>query len=294
MSAARAPEPAAPPPAQARRKPVRDRFAVAMALVLAAIVLLALAAPLVAPHDPYETTPRPFLSPFWGETADPAYPLGTDNQGRDMLSRLLYGARLTLLIGVSAIGLGGAVGAIVGLLAAFYPRLDGPLMRMSDILLSFPAILLGLAFAAVLGPGAFAIIVALSIAAVPEVARVTRGAAGLVMRQEFVLAGRSLGLTDWELISRYVALNCVSAVFVFLTIRFGQVILTAAALSFLGLGARPPAAELGNMASQGRDALFFAPWIATLPSVVIVAIVLAANVLGDALRDRLDPRLRTA
>ena len=117
------------------------------------------------------------------------------------------------------------------------------------------------------------------------------GAAVVVLSQDFVAAGRSLGLSDGALIWRYVALNCLSPVGVFLTIRFGQVILTAAALSFLGLGARPPEAELGMMAAQGRDALFFAPWIATLPSIVILVIVLAANVLGDALRDRLDPRL---
>lgn len=274
------------------RRPTRDRFALVMGALLGAIILLALAAPLIAPHDPYETTPRPFLSPFWGENADAAYPLGTDGQGRDTLSRLLYGTQLTLFIGVAAVIIGGAIGAMVGLLAAFYSRLEGVLMRASDILLSFPSILLGLAFAAVIGPGALAIIVALSIAAIPEVARITRGSAAIVMSQDYVLAGRSLGLTDWNLISRYLALNCLSAVFVFLTIRFSQIILTAAALSFLGLGARPPAAELGMMASQGRDALFFAPWIATLPCLVIVAIVLAANVLGDALRDRLDPRLR--
>lgn len=284
--------PARPLAAPRRRRPVRDRFALAMGLVLAAIVLMALLAPWLAPLDPYETTPRPFLSPFWGDNVDPGFPLGTDGQGRDMLSRLLYGTRLTLLIGLSAVSLGGAIGACLGLLAAFYRRLDGVIMRGADILLSFPAILLGLAFAAVLGPGGTAIVVALSIAAIPEVARVTRGSAALVMEQDYVMAGRSLGLTDRDLILRYVALNCVSAVFVFLTIRFGQIILTAAALSFLGLGAKPPAAELGMMASQGRDALLFAPWIATLPSLVIVVIVLAANVLGDALRDRLDPRLR--
>ena len=281
------------PPVRARSRPARDRLALAMGALLAAIVLLAAFAPAFTSYDPYETTTAPFRSPFWGESYDPAHILGTDNQGRDMLARLLYGARLTLLIGIAAIALGGVAGAAIGLLAAFYPRLDGLLMRTMDVLLSFPAILLGLAFAAVLGPGAGAIIVALSIAAVPEVARVTRGAAAVVISQDYVTAGRSLGLSDWSLLARYVALNSLSPVGVFLTIRFGQVILTAAALSFLGLGARPPAAELGMMASQGRDALFFAPWIATLPSLLIVVIVLATNVLGDAMRDRLDPRLRT-
>lgn len=289
MSAALAPS---APPTGTRRRVPRDVLAVAMAFLFGLVVLAAIFAPWLAPLDPYETTPQPFLSPLWGDNANAAYPLGTDGQGRDMLSRLLYGTRLTLLIGLASIAIGGAVGIAVGLLAAFYPRLDGILMRLADIVLSFPSILLGLAFAAVMGPGAPAIVTALAIATIPEIARVTRGSAVTVMSQDYVVAGRSLGLGDWDLLTRYVALNCLSAVFVFLTIRFGQVILVAAALSFLGLGARPPAAELGTMASQGRDALFFAPWIATLPCLVIVAIVLAANVLGDALRDRLDPRLR--
>jgi ABC-type dipeptide/oligopeptide/nickel transport system permease subunit len=137
-----------------------------------------------------------------------------------------------------------------------------------------------------------AIVVALAVATVPDVARITRGAAVVIMGQDFMEAGRSIGLPDRTLLWRYLALNCMSSVFVFLTLRFGQVILIGAVLSFLGLGARPPAAELGMMASQGRDALFFAPHISTLPSLMIVLVVLCANVLGDALRDTLDPRLR--
>ena len=185
-----------------------------------------------------------------------------------------------------------SVVTVVGLFAAFYRRLDGVLMRLADVLLSFPAILLGLAFAAVIGPGMGAIVVALAIATVPDVARITRGAAVVIMGQDFMEAGRAVGLPDRTLLWRYLALNCMSSVFVFLTLRFGQVILIGAVLSFLGLGARPPAAELGMMASQGRDALFFAPHISTLPSLMIVLVVLCANVLGDALRDTLDPRLR--
>jgi len=170
--------------------------------------------------------------------------------------------------------------------------LDEGMAELADVLLSFPAILLGLAFAAVIGPGMGAIVVALAVATVPDVARITRGAAVVIMGQDFMEAGRSIGLPDRTLLWRYLALNCMSSVFVFLTLRFGQVILIGAVLSFLGLGARPPAAELGMMASQGRDALFFAPHISTLPSLMIVLVVLCANVLGDALRDTLDPRLR--
>lgn len=209
-----------------------------------------------------------------------------------MLSRLLYGARLTLVMGLASVVLGGGIGALFGLLSAYYRRIDPFIMRIADILLSFPAILLGLALAAVIGPGLTAIVLALSIATIPDVARITRSAAVVVMGQDYMEAGRAVGLPDRTLIWRYLALNCLSSVFVFLTLRFGQIILIGAALSFLGLGVRPPEAELGMMASLGRDALFFAPHISMLPSLAIVLIVLCANVLGDALRDLLDPRLR--
>jgi ABC-type dipeptide/oligopeptide/nickel transport system permease subunit len=291
---------AAPPPAlaaprrpsQAWRRLRRDKLALVAAFLLLAIVLSALLAPWIAPFDPYETTRRPFIPPIWSEGSLPQYWLGTDGQGRDMLSRLLYGTRLTLVMGLASIVLGGGLGALLALLGVYYRRLDAYVMRGSDILLSFPAILLGLALAAVAGPGLTAIVIALSIATIPDVARITRSAAIVVMGQDYMEAGRSLGLPDRTLIWRYLALNCLSPVFVFMTLRFGQIILIGAALSFLGLGVRPPEAELGMMASLGRDSLFFAPHISLLPSLVIIAIVLCVNLLGDALRDLLDPRMR--
>lgn len=274
------------------RRIFRDRLAFAAAIILAVISLAALLAPWLAPFDPYNTTRRPFLPPVWSAGSLPQYWLGTDGQGRDMVSRLLYGTRLTLLMGLASVIMGGGLGALVGLISAYYRRLDPWLMRFADILLSFPAILLGLALAAVVGPGLTAIVIALSIATIPDVARITRSAAVVVMGQDYMEAGRAVGLSDRTLIWRYLALNCLSSVFVFLTLRFGQIILIGAALSFLGLGVRPPEAELGMMASLGRDSLFFAPHISMLPSLTIVLIVLCANVLGDALRDVLDPRLR--
>ena len=274
------------------RRLLRDRLALVAAVLLVAIVIAAILAPLIAPYDPYETTRRPFLPPVWSDGSLPAHLLGTDGQGRDMLSRLLYGTRLTLLMGLASIIIGGGIGALLALLGVFYRRLDPYIMRGADILLSFPAILLGLALAAVIGPGLTAIVVALSIATIPDVARITRSAAIVVMGQDYMEAGRSLGLPDRTLIWRYLALNCVSSVFVFATLRFGQIILIGAALSFLGLGVRPPEAELGMMASLGRDSLFFAPHISLLPSLVIITIVLCVNLLGDALRDLLDPRMR--
>ncbi len=293
---AAAPEFAAPrrTGASFARRILRDRLAALAGAILVAIALAALFAPWIAPFDPYETTRRPFLPPIWSQGSSPQYWLGTDGQGRDMLSRLLYGARLTLAMGLAAVAIGGGLGGLLGLVSAFYRRADPYLMGLADVLLSFPAILLGLAFAAVIGPGLTAIIIALSIATIPDVARITRSAAVVVMGQDYMEAGRAMGLPNRVLIWRYLALNCISSVFVFLTLRFGQIILIGAALSFLGLGVRTPEAELGMMASLGRDALFFAPHISLLPSLCIVLIVLCVNVLGDALRDILDPRLRNA
>lgn len=271
----------------------RDKLALAAAIILVAIIIAAILAPWIAPNDPYLTNTRlRMLPPVWEARGRPQFLLGTDGLGRCMLSRILYGTRATLMMGLAATALGGIVGLLFGLFAAFYRRLDGWIMHFSDILLSFPAILLGLAFAAVVGPGMMAVVVSLAVSTVPVVTRVTRASALVVMGQDFIEAGRSIGLSDRTLLVRYLGLNCISSVFVYLTLRFGQVILLGAALSFLGLGAQPPAAELGTMASSGRNELFLAPHIAIIPSLVIVVIVLCANVLGDALRDLLDPRLR--
>ncbi|KZD12565.1 ABC transporter permease [Oceanibaculum pacificum] len=266
---------------------LRDKPAVIAAIFLILVVLAAIFAPYLTPYDPYNTNMRVRLRPPGGD-----FLLGTDAQGRDMVTRLLFGIRTTLVIGLCGVLFGGLIGATLGILAAFYKKLDNIIMRVVDVLLSFPSILFGLAIAAVLGAGTFSLIVALSIAAVPTVARISRGAATVVMQNEYMEAGRAVGLSDWTLIWRYLTLNCLSAIFVYLTLQFGQTILLGAALSFLGLGAQPPTAELGTMAAEGRNFLFFAPHVSTIPSVAIFLIVLAFNVLGDALRDVLDPRLR--
>lgn len=303
MSAAPAPAPAAAtaPTAEAaapqRRawyaQLLRDPAAAIAIAVFLAIALAAVLAPWIAPHDPAESSRSIMQPPVWAERGTTEFWLGTDGQGRDILSRLLWGTRLTLLMGLAAVILGGGVGALLGLLAAFYPRLDPWVMRGVDVMLSFPAILLGLALVAVMGAGLGPVILALAIATVPDTARIARSVGVGVMKQEFIGAGRAVGLSDAALFTRYLLKNCISSIMIFMSLRFGQVILLGAALSFLGLGARPPAAELGMMASQGRDFMLFAPHIAIIPSVLIFVIVLTANVAGDALRDVLDPRLRS-
>ena len=270
------------------RRLARDRVAALAASVLGVIVLAAIFAPWIAPYDPYFTDlPKAMQAP------SAAHWFGTDNTGRDILSRVIYGTRNTLILGLVGVIVGGAIGGVLGIFAAFYRRLGGWIMRLVDIMLAFPAILIGLALAAIFGAGLLAVIVALVIATVPDVARVARGAAVGVMGQEFMEAGRAVGVSDSTLIWRYLTLNCISTIFVFLTLRFGQIILIGSVLGFLGMGAQPPTAELGMMAAQGRDFLFMAPHIATIPSGAIFVIVLCANLLGDAFRDVLDPRLQT-
>ncbi len=255
--------------------------------VVMLILLIAVLAPFLAPRDPYATDLMAIMQPPGGD-----YLWGTDGQGRDMLSRCIMGLQVTLFMGLASLTAGGVIGATVGFAAAFYRRLDGILMRLMDIMLSFPAILFGLALAAIFGPGLTSVIIALAISTVPLMARIVRGAALVVMGLDYIEAARATGMSDRRLIWRHVAPNCLSPIFVFATLRLGQVILLGSALSFLGLGAQPPVAELGAMAAQGRNFLFIAPHISVIPSLAIFAVVLAFNVLGDALRDALDPRLR--
>lgn len=282
-------EPIAPPRPGLLSRLLREPAAAFALLLVVLLIGAAVLAPVLAPTDPYDNDLSKAMQPPGSE----GLPLGADAQGRDMVTRLLYGLRVSLLMGFAAVVLGGSLGALLGFLAAFYQRwLDGPIMRLMDMMLSFPAILVGLAIAAIFGPGIFSVVIALSVATVPLMARIVRGSALVVMRLDFIEAARATGMTDARLIWKHLAPNCLSAIFVFATLRFGQVILLGSALSFLGLGAQPPVPELGAMASEGRNFLFFAPHIAVVPCILIFIVVLAFNVLGDALRDALDPRLR--
>jgi peptide/nickel transport system permease protein len=266
---------------------LRDAAAAVSLVFVICIAFVALFADFVSPRDPFATDLMAIMQPPSAE-----YWFGTDGQGRDILARMIHGLRVTLGMGLAALILGGVLGALIGFLAAFYKRIDGLLMRLMDMLLSFPAILFGLALAAIFGPGLASVVIALSIATVPLMARIVRGAALVVMGLDYIEAARAIGMSDARLILRHVAPNCLSPIFVFSTLRLGQVILLGSALSFLGLGAQPPTAELGAMAAQGRNFLFIAPHISVIPSLGIFVIVLAFNVLGDAMRDALDPRLR--
>lgn len=263
----------------------------AAAAFLLLVVGAALLAPLIAPSDPYASNLRLRLCPI-GSPRCPASLLGTDQTGRDMVSRMLFGLRATLMLGFTAVAIGGGFGAVLGMLAAYYRRLDTPIMRFVDVMLSFPPILFGLAIAAVIGTGLNGLVAALCVTSIPSIARISRGAAKQVMHQEYMEAGRSLGLGDFRLLWRYLATNTWPIIMIYMTLQLGQAILLGAYLSFLGLGAQPPTAELGSMAADGRKFLQIAPHVSTLPCALIFLVVLAFNVLGDALRDALDPQLR--
>lgn len=254
---------------------------------LVVVLLAAILGPSLIPFDPYQTNLRARMMP-------PSWPhlFGTDEQGRDVLSRLVLGIRMTLGMGIFSLGMGGGLGIVFGVLAAYYRRIDGAIMRAMDLLLSFPAVLLALVIVSMLGSGPGGLVLALSIATIPPVARIARSTALAVVHEDYVNAAKTVGLSDTKILIRYVGLNCISSIVVYLTLRLGQIVLLAASLSFLGLGAQPPAAELGTMASQGRSFLFIAPHVSLVPSITIFLIVLAINGLGDALRDRLDPRMQ--
>jgi peptide/nickel transport system permease protein len=260
---------------------------VAGAAIVALVVLVAALSLFWTPHDPYHVVvPNRFQGP------SPAYPLGTDQFGRDELSRLMAGARNTLLVGIVTVLIAIGAGVPVGAFAALY---RGPLeevtMRSSDVLLAFPAILLALLFAAVFRPSTVTAMAAIGIAFVPVFARVVRGAGLQIMEMDYVTAARTFGSRGWWILVRHLLPNVSSVLIVQATIAFAVAILAEAALSYLGLGTPPPTASWGRMLSDSQNYLYQAPVLALWPGVAIALSVLGFNLLGDGLRDLLDPKL---
>jgi peptide/nickel transport system permease protein len=267
----------------------RDRVAVMAAILLILLSLVSLLAPLLAPKDPYETDLAMRLAPIGA----PSYPLGADDLGRDMLSRLIWGGRISLLVGFGAVLVAMLLGIVVGLVGGYFGGwMDSTIMRLIDILMAFPAILLAIAIVASLGPGLRNAMLAVSIVGIPYYARIVRGNVLSLREQEFVEAARMIGSSNTRIMSRHVLPNCLGPLIVAATLDVGWMIMAAAGLSFLGLGAQPPTAEWGVMLSQGRQFIRVAPHISILPGAAIFLVVLAFNFLGDGLRDALDPRLR--
>lgn len=273
-----------------RRIWLRKSAAIGLIVVLL-IVLVALLAPLIAPEDPNRQDLMGRLQPpNWQHW------LGTDSFGRDQLSRLIFGARISLMVGVVAVALAALLGGVIGLLGGYYGGgIDNVLMRLIDVLMAFPTLLLAIVFLAMLGErlgGLSNIMVAVGVASTPHFARLVRGQVLSLKEQDFVEAARALGGSAGRLMVRHILVNSLSPVIVFATLRVATVILTEASLSFLGLGVPPPTPTWGGMVAEGTRFLQRAPWLSLIPGVAIMVTVLAFNLFGDGLRDALDPKLR--
>lgn len=275
---------------------LRSKTATAGAVVFVLFLVVAITAPLITPHDPAEQNLKRRLAPPFGsglEGADPAYPLGNDNLGRDILSRLLVGSRVSLTVGVSTILLAGVIGSLIGAVSGFYRGFaDEVVMRTVDVWLAFPSLLLAIAFGAALGPGLFNLVLALSLTIWVVYCRIVRAEVLSMRERESILAVRALGASDWRIIRRHVLPNVLAPILVISSLQMGTVIITEASLNFLGVGVQATIPTWGGMLADGREFMRQAWWLSTFPGIAISVVVLSINLVGDGLRDALDPRLR--
>jgi peptide/nickel transport system permease protein len=257
---------------------------------LALFVILVLAAavvPTISPADPTKLAMRTRFVPPGAE-----FLFGTDNFGRSALARVAYGARLSLMIGTSVVVLNAIFGALLGALSGYFHRIDNPLMRINDALMAFPPVLLAIAVTAVLGRSTPNVIVALAIVYVPRTARIVRASVLVIRQMEFVQAAVAAGAGHWRILRRHILPNAMAPLIVQLSFLFAYAVLTEATLSFFGLGAEPPTPTWGNIMAEGRQYMREAPWIIAIPGGALALTVMALNLLGDGLRDVLDPRLK--
>jgi dipeptide transport system permease protein len=271
-----------------------NRGAVAGLCFLGLIIFVAIFAPFVAPHSPDEQY-RSFLlqPPAWQVGGSWSYPLGTDDVGRDILSRLIFGARFSLFIGLVVVAISLACGIVIGLISGFARGVvDNLIMRVMDVLLAFPALLLALVLVAILGPGLFNAMIAIAISYSPHYVRLTRASVLSERSKDYVTAARVAGAGRLRLMFRTVLPNCLAPLIVQAALSFSNAILDAAALGFLGMGAQPPTPEWGTMLAEARDFILRAWWVVTFPGLAILVTVLAINLVGDGLRDALDPKLK--
>ena len=276
------------------RSLIATKSAMAGAVILLIVLIAAVFAPLLVPLDPTaQSLTRVMKPPMW-QGEGHIFFMGTDHLGRDLLSRLIYGARISLIVGLSATVLAGSIGLILGMVAGYFGgKVDFLLMRLVDFVLSFPFILLALATIAILGPSLWLIVSLISFRQWTVYARVVRGSVLSIREQEFVIASRAVGGSDLRLIFRHVLPNVLAPVIVIGSLYLGRLIVIEAGLSFLGLGVPPPTPTWGGLLAEGRSYLYVSWWIVTFPGLAITFTVLGANLLGDWLRDVLDPRLRS-
>jgi peptide/nickel transport system permease protein len=262
--------------------------------ILGLFIVCALGAGILTRHNPYETSLRlRFRPPAWVTGGSWEYPLGTDHLGRDVLTRVVYGARVSLSAGVLTVLLAGGMGAAIGLLSGFYGgRLDAILMRVADATLAFPIILFALILAVTLGPSFLNVIVAVAIVLWARYARVIRGEVLSLKERDFIAQARLTGCSTWRILLWHLFPNTLNTLIVLLTLQIGYVILVEASLSFLGAGIPPPTPAWGSMVAEGRDYMTRAWWVSVFPGMAILLVVLSLNLLGDSVRDTLDPKLR--
>ena len=262
-------------------------------VILLGMALTAVLAQYIAPHDPILVMLGDRLIPPFFSGGTLKYPLGTDSLGQDILSRTIYGARISLLVAFSAVSISGIIGVTLGLIAGFYGGiLDDVIMRIADIQLAFPAIILYIAVMAVVGPGLINIIVVMGVVGWVSFARIERGMVLALRETEFVSAARSVGVPTWRILLRHILPNAVSPIIIAASFSLASTIITESSLSFLGLGVPPSVPTWGAMLANGRDYLRAGWWLATFPGIAISLTVLSINLIGDWLRDYLDPRLR--
>ncbi len=277
------------PKQEAWRRLKKDKAALIGGCILIAIILISLAAPLLTGINPNAVNTGNKLLP----PGTPGHILGTDHLGRDMLTRLLYGGRVSVAIGFTAVAIAMFFGILIGLLAGYYKGFfDIITMRFIDILMAFPYVLLAIAIIAALGPGLLNAMIAISIVGIPYYARIVRGTVLSLRELEYIEAQRALGSSNIRILFKHILPNSLSPIIVAATLDVGWMIIAASGMSFLGLGAQPPLAEWGVMLSDGKDFLRVAPYISLLPGMAIFIVVLSLNLLGDGLRDALDPRLK--
>ena len=271
-----------------------NRGAVIGLWVFVALILLAIFATLIAPHDPTNQARDALLvPPVWAEGGTSTYLLGTDAIGRDILSRLLFGARFSLFIGLVVVTIALVGGIALGLIAGFFGGwVDSVIMRVMDVVLAFPSLLLALVLVAIFGPGLTNAMIAIALVLQPHFARLTRAAVMAEKNREYVMAARVAGASKLRLMFRTILPNCLGPLIVQGTLSFSNAILDAAALGFLGMGAQPPTPEWGTMLAEAREFILRAPWVVTFPGIAILITVLAINLVGDGLRDALDPKLK--
>ena len=272
----------------------QNRGAVIGLVVFGLLVLTALLAPLIAPHDPTQQYRDALLAPpIWQEGGRAGFLLGTDAVGRDMLSRLIYGAQYSLFIGIVVVSIALTGGIAIGLIAGFYGGwVDNVIMRVMDVILAFPSLLLALVLVAILGPGLTNAMIAIAIVYQPHFARLTRAAVMSEKAREYVTAAKVAGASNLRLMFKTILPNCLAPLIVQATLSFSSAVLDSAALGFLGMGAQPPASEWGTMLAEARKFILRAWWVVTFPGLAILISVLAINLMGDGLRDALDPKLK--